>query len=136
MLSVAFIHLSFIVDTDILIFFIAFYSYIIIFCNCGYRVAKSISPKSIFSHITSTFLNFTRFIIFSDFLCIFCSLIFKCCWQNIFFTTSRIYSACGLVKFPCNLSSVQIYVSSCCALYKCSASNAQQFVIIPFPACL
>lgn len=76
------------------------YTYIIVFLNSSYRIAKSVSPKSIFSHITSAFFDFTCLIIFSDFLRIFCTLIFECCWQNIFFTTSRIYSTCGLVKFP------------------------------------
>lgn len=33
-------------------------------------------------------------------------------------------------------SSVQAYVLSYCALYKCSANSSQQFVTIPFPACL
>lgn len=62
-------------------------------CNC---ITISICSKSIFSHIASSLFNFPSFIIFSDFLCIFCSLIFQ---TIIFFTTNRIYSVCGFIKF-------------------------------------
>lgn len=89
--------------------FIVFNSYIVVLCDCSYRIAKPISPKSIFSHITSAFLNFTCFIVLSDFLCIFCSLVFEYCRQNTFFTTSRIYSTCGLVKFPVLILSYNLF---------------------------
>ena len=70
---------------------------IIIFLNSCNCIATPIYSNCIFSHVTSSFFNFSFLIIFSDFLCVFCSLIFQ---TIVFFSANRIYSSCGFVKFP------------------------------------
>lgn len=73
---------------------------IIVFRNCCDSIANPISPKSIFTHIASTFLYPSGFVIFTNSFSIIRPLIFQSSRKNCFFTTSRIYSTCGLVKFP------------------------------------